>query len=159
MQSCSSKVLVSVATIAVCAHQHVCAEDQLHLMDPERFDQVSMDRSLFGEQSRWLCDGMEVTLSLLQDGVPVSGTHTVHPPEPRWDLHVSNPQDLAGIVPATVILEVADGGAFVKGDTAGSALKPCTLENGVQLNVPPYVETGQRVVVDTRDGSFVKRLL
>ena len=101
-------------------------------MDPKRFDQVSVDRSLFGEQSRWLCDGMEVTLSLLKDGVPVSGTHSGHPPDPRCHRHESNQRDLAGVVPAIVTLEVATSGVFVKGDTSGSALIPCTLENGVQ---------------------------
>lgn len=65
----------------------------------------------------------------------------------------------AGQLPETVTLTVADGGVFLKGDTAASQLKPCTLENGTTVMVPPYVQSGHHIVVDTRDGSFVRRLI
>lgn len=51
------------------------AGNQLCLMDPEEFTQVTVDEGIFGEQRRWLADGMEVTLSCLQDGSPIMGEH------------------------------------------------------------------------------------
>ncbi len=64
---------------------------------------------------------------------------------------------MAGEVAKTLTLAVQDAGAYAKGDTAGASLKPCTLENGVQIMVPTYVQTGQIVVVDTSSGTFIKR--
>jgi len=65
--------------------------------------------------------------------------------------------EAAGEVAKMLTLEVKDAGSYVKGDTAGASLKPCTLENGVQIMVPAYVQSGQKVVVDTSNSTFVKR--
>ena len=60
-------------------------------------------------------------------------------------------------MPQHITLKVKSASPYVKGDTAGSTLKPCVLENGVEVQTPPYVQTGQMVVVNTADGSFVRR--
>lgn len=54
-------------------HSESCVGNQLHLMDTEQYNQIAVDKSLFGDQCQWLTDGVEVTVSMLQDGEPVKG--------------------------------------------------------------------------------------
>jgi len=65
--------------------------------------------------------------------------------------------NVAGEVAKTLTVAVRDAGSYAKGDTAGASMKPCTLENGVQIMVPTYIKSGQMVVVDTSSDTFVKR--
>jgi elongation factor P len=60
-------------------------------------------------------------------------------------------------LPATVILEVIEADPVVKGQTATSSYKPAKLSNGVRTNVPPFIESGEKIVVKTEDGSYVER--
>ena len=60
-------------------------------------------------------------------------------------------------LPPTVVLEVVEADPVVKGQTAASSYKPAKLSNGVKTTVPPFVETGERIVVKTEDGSYVER--
>ena len=63
----------------------------------------------------------------------------------------------AGELPPTVELRVAEADPYAKGDSATTSHKRCTLEGGARVAVPPYVATGDSVVVDTCDGTFVRR--
>jgi len=60
-------------------------------------------------------------------------------------------------LPNTVILEVTEADAVVKGQTASSSYKPAVLENGIRTQVPPFIGTGTRIVVNTEDASYVER--
>ncbi len=60
-------------------------------------------------------------------------------------------------LPDQVEAEIVEADAVVKGQTASSSYKPAMLDNGVRIMVPPHIESGTRVVVDTRDSSYVKR--
>ena len=60
-------------------------------------------------------------------------------------------------LPDSVVMEVTEADAVVKGQTASSSYKPATLENGVRTMVPPHIETGTRIVVNTADGSYMER--
>jgi elongation factor P len=60
-------------------------------------------------------------------------------------------------LPETVTLEVASADAVVKNQTATSSYKPAELENGVKVQVPPFVEAGDRIVVKTADATYVER--
>jgi elongation factor P len=60
-------------------------------------------------------------------------------------------------LPEQVILEVEDTEPVVKGQTAANSFKPATMSNGVRTNVPPFVGTGEKLVILTADGSYVKR--
>jgi elongation factor P len=55
------------------------------------------------------------------------------------------------------VLEIVEADAVVKGQTASSSYKPAVLENGVRTLVPPHIESGTRVVINTADGSYVER--
>ena len=60
-------------------------------------------------------------------------------------------------LPETVVLEITETEAVVKGQTAAASYKPATLENGLRILVPPFIENGTSVVVNTGDGSYAKR--
>jgi elongation factor P len=61
------------------------------------------------------------------------------------------------VLPDTVVMEVVEADAVVKGQTASSSYKPAVLENGVRVMVPPFIETGTRIVVKTEDATYVER--
>jgi elongation factor P len=60
-------------------------------------------------------------------------------------------------LPETVIMEIVEADAVVKGQTASSSYKPAKLENGVRVMVPPHVGTGTRIVINTADATYVER--
>jgi elongation factor P len=105
----------------------------LVLMDPESFEQVHVSADLLGDAAAFLQDNMPVTVDLVE-GDPVA----IH-------------------LPPTVVLEVVEADPVVRGQTAASSYKPARLSNGVRTSVPPFIETGERVVVRTEDGSYVER--
>ena len=107
--------------------------DNLVLMDPETFEQTMVPTALLGDQAAFLQDNMTVELDLVE-GEPV-GIH----------------------LPQTVVLEVVEADPVVKGQTAASSYKPARLSNGAKTSVPPFVETGERIVVRTEDASYVER--
>ena len=107
--------------------------DLLTFMDTETYDQVSLSREAVGDQIAFLQDGMMVTMQS-HEGEPISIE-----------------------LPETVVLEVIETEAVVKGQTAASSYKPAILSNGVRTMVPPHIETGTRVVISTADGSYRER--
>lgn len=107
--------------------------DNLVLMDPETFEQAMIPADILGDLAPFLQDNMTVELDLVE-GDPV-GIH----------------------LPSTVVLEVVEADPVVKGQTAASSYKPAMLSNGVKTSVPPFVETGERIVVRTEDASYVER--
>ncbi len=71
------------------------------------------------------------------------------------ELHEDQPIGVA--FPDSVVLEVVEADAVVRGQTAASSYKPALLENGMRVMVPPHIEIGTRIVVNTSDGSYVER--
>ena len=105
----------------------------LVLMDPETFEELHVAADLLGDAAPFLQDQMTLELDLVE-GEPV-GIH----------------------LPATVVLEIVEADPVVKGQTAASSYKPALLSNGVKTLVPPFIETGERIVVRTEDASYVER--
>ncbi|HUB11027.1 MAG TPA: elongation factor P [Acetobacteraceae bacterium] len=105
----------------------------LVLMDPETYEESHIPADLLGEARPFLQDQMTIKVDLVE-GDPV-GIH----------------------LPPTVVLEVVEADPVVKGQTAASSYKPAKLSNGVKTSVPPFIETGERIVVRTEDGSYVER--
>ena len=102
-------------------------------MDNESYEQITLDRELIGEPVDFLQEGMICTIQL-HDGTPLAVT-----------------------LPDTVTLEVVEADPVVKGQTAASSYKPAMLSNGVKTMVPPFIETGEKIVVKTEDGSYQER--
>ncbi len=107
--------------------------DLLTLMDAETYDQFTLNQDAAGEAAVFLDDGMEVKVDMVEE----------------------TPVGLR--LPITVTLTVAEADAVVKGQTASSSFKPAVLENGVKVMVPPHIEAGTRIVVNTTDGTYVER--
>ena len=103
-------------------------------MDNETYDQITVDRDLIGEEQLiFLQENMEVIIES-HEGSPIGVQ-----------------------LPDSVVLQVVEADAVVKGQTAASSYKPAILDNGAKTMVPPHIETGTRVVVSTADGSYVER--
>jgi len=116
-------------------YQFLFADGDLYtFMDTENYDQIAITADLIGEDQ----------VPFLQDGMAV--------------MMESYEGDVIGIaLPDTVVLEVTEADAVVKGQTASSSYKPAVLENGVRVMVPPHIEAGTRIVVNTADASYVER--
>jgi len=107
--------------------------DDHHFMNMETFEQVTIPGETIGDSAKFLKEEMVCTVTLYE-GTPLS---------------VELPQH--------VTLEITEAEPVVKGQTASSSYKPAILSNGAKIMVPPHIEAGTRVVVDTRDGSYVER--
>ncbi len=110
------------------------AGDSWHFMNTENYEMVEMTADEVGDACNYMVEGTELTV-LYFEGRPVA----VEPP-------------------MFVELTVAETDPMVKGATVAASPKPATLETGLQLRVPQYIAVGDRVKVDTRDGSFIERV-
>ena len=102
-------------------------------MDPETFDQLTVDSSVVGDRAPYLQESMEVKLQLFNN------------------LAVSIE------LPQRMTLEIVETEPVVKGQTASGSFKPAVLNNGVRTMVPTHIVPGTRVVVMTEDGSYIER--
>ncbi|MCX7337758.1 MAG: elongation factor P [Alphaproteobacteria bacterium] len=107
--------------------------DFLVFMDQQTFDQISLPKDFVGEAAAFLQDGMIVDISSYEEK-PVSIR-----------------------LPDTVVLTVTEADPVVKGQTATSSYKPAMLENGIRVMVPPHIDSGMRIVVNTADSTYVER--
>ena len=115
-------------------YQYLYADDDmLTFMDIETYEQVTVHKDMVGEPVVFLMDGMEVTIESYEND-PISV-----------------------ILPDSVVMEVTEADPVVKGQTASSSYKPAVLENGSRIMVPPHIEAGTRVVVNTADGTYSER--
>jgi elongation factor P len=103
--------------------------DMLTFMDTRTYDQIELETDFVGERAQFLQDGMKVIVQL-HEGKPIG---------------ISLPP------------QVVEADPSQKGQTAASSYKGATLENGMRVQVPPFVEAGTRIIVSTDDGSYVKR--
>jgi elongation factor P len=108
--------------------------DSFHFMDNDTYEQVDLGRDFIGDPAKWLKDGDEV--HILIAGVEMIGV------EP----------------PMFVELEVTATEPGFKGDTVQGSGKPATLETGAVVTVPTFVNAGDTVRIDTRDGSYITRV-
>lgn len=108
--------------------------DEYVLMDPGTYEQVSVLADAFGSGIKYLKDGMEVQV-IEHDG-----------------------KILGAEVQTFVELEIADTDPGVKGDTASGGSKPAKLETGAMINVPFFVNIGDKVKVDTRTDTYLERV-
>ena len=104
-----------------------------YFMDNISFEQISMENELIGEKIKLLKENLEVTISLL-DEKPLS---------------IELPKNILCIVETT--------DAVVKGQTAASSYKPAKLDNGLTITVPPFIENGDKVIIDSRNLEYVKK--
>jgi elongation factor P len=107
--------------------------EMLTFMDMENYEQIELQAEFVGDQAQFLADGMKVMLKL-HEGRPLSIQ-----------------------LPAQVTLAITEADPVLRGGTAAPSYKSATLENGLKIQVPPFIEAGTRVVVNTEDGTYVRR--
>lgn len=107
--------------------------DLYHFMDTGNFEQVALDATQLGDAVNYLTDGMVVILNEYES-------------------------DPIGVdMPASIVLTVKEVEFGLKGDTATGANKPATLETGLRVNVPLFINQGDKIRVDTRSGEYIER--
>jgi elongation factor P len=115
-------------------YQFLYAEgDMLVFMDTDTYEQINIRREFLEERAAFLQDGMKVTVESYED------------------------RPIGISLPDQVTLAVTEADPVVRGQTAASSYKPAKLENGVRILVPPFIEAGERVVVDTNELTYVRR--
>ncbi len=108
-------------------------ETEVVLMDTDSYEQLSVSPGMAGEALKWVVENMEVQVFYL-DGAPI-------------DVEA----------PTTVELTITHTEPGLRGDTAQGGSKPATLETGVSIQVPLFIEQGERIKVDTRTGEYLSR--
>ena len=103
-------------------------------MEPKTFEQVEIKKVIVGEQGKLLTENLEVTVSFYNEN-PIS---------------IELPNQVRCKIEAT---DVA-----LKGQTVSSSYKPATLDNGLNIQVPPFIESGDEVIVDTRTLEYIKKI-
>ncbi len=107
--------------------------EEYTFMDQTTYEQYVVPQDVIGESYVFLQEGMICNVQTYE-GSPLSVT-----------------------LPGTVTLEIVEADPVVKGQTASSSYKPAKLSNGVRVMVPPFIEAGTRIVVNTADGSYIER--
>ena len=107
--------------------------DSLVFMDTDSYEQIELAEDFVGERSAFLQDGMTVTL----------------------EMHDERPIGIK--LPDYVTLEVVEADPVVKGQTAASSYKPAKMDNGLRVMVPPFITTGEKIIVDTNEVTYVRR--
>ena len=108
--------------------------DNCFFMEPKSFEQLSIKRDKIGEKGKLLTENLEVSINFFNE-TPIS---------------VNLPNQV------TCKIEITD--AALKGQTVSSSYKPAKLDNGLNIQVPPFIEAGDDVIVDTRNLEYVKKV-
>tara|TARA_B100000003_G_C10794668_1_gene316355 strand:- start:151 stop:711 length:561 start_codon:yes stop_codon:yes gene_type:complete len=109
-------------------------ERNYFFMNPVSFDQIEIKKEIVGEKGKLLTENLKVVISFYNDS------------------------PIAVDLPNQVNCKIAETDVALKGQTVSSSYKPATLENGLNIQVPPFIEAGDEVVIDTRNLEYVKKI-
>ncbi|MBD1154303.1 elongation factor P [Pelagibacterales bacterium SAG-MED21] len=109
-------------------------ENNYFFMDPKTFEQTEIKKEIIGDKGKLLTENLEVTISFYNEN-PIS-----------IDL------------PNQVTCKIDTTDVALKGQTVSSSYKPATLENGLNIQVPPFIESGDEIIVDTRTLEYIKKV-
>jgi elongation factor P len=127
--------LVEVVRVEYKALQFIYIEnDFIVCMDNSTYEQVYLNKSMFGDALRFMKEGVEVKVAFEGDNA------------------------ILAEAPNSVVLQITYTEPGVKGDTATNTLKPATLETGAVVNVPLFINEGEKIKVDTRTGTYMERV-
>lgn len=126
---------VEIARVETNDYQYLYDDgDFFVVMDNSTYEQFNIPKDLFGETARFLKEGMNVIVAFESE------------------------EPIMAQAPATVELEITYTEPAVKGDTSTNALKSATVETGVEIRVPLFINQGDRVKVDTKSGDYIERV-
>ena len=109
-------------------------ENNFFFMDPKSFDQIEIKKDLVGEKGKLLTENLEVTVNFY------------------------NEKPISVNLPNQVTCKIDSTDAALKGQTVSSSYKPAILSNGLNIQVPPFIEAGDEVIVDTRNLEYIKKI-
>jgi len=109
-------------------------EKDCHFMDQINFEQIQIKKSLLGEKNKLLKENMEVNVQFYED------------------------EALSVELPKSIELKIETTDATIKGQTASSSYKPATLENGIKIMVPPFINSDDKIILDTRTLEYIKKI-
>ena len=108
--------------------------EKCYFMDNETFEQVEITKSVAGEKYKLLKENLEVTISFMEEK-PISLE-----------------------LPINIECTIESTDVSIKNQTASSSYKPAILDCGIKINVPPFIESGEKIIIDTRSLEYVKRI-
>ncbi|WP_415286626.1 elongation factor P [Candidatus Pelagibacter sp. Uisw_104] len=109
-------------------------ETDYYFMDPKTYEQINIKKETIGEKGKMLTENIEVSISFY------------------------NEKPLTVELPNQVTCTIDTTDVALKGQTVSSSYKPATLDNGVNIQVPPFIESGDKIIVDTRTMEYVKKI-
>ena len=109
-------------------------ETDYHFMDPKSYEQINIKKETIGEKGKMLTENLEVSISFY------------------------NEKPLTVELPNQVTCTIDTTDVALKGQTVSSSYKPATLDNGINIQVPPFIENGDKIIVDTRTMEYIKKI-
>ena len=130
-----SSETVEKASLEETKHNFLYEDDNNYFfMEPKSFEQIEIKKDIVGEKGKLLTENLEVSVSFYNES-PIS-------------------VDL----PNQVKCKIETTDAALKGQTVSSSYKPAVLNNGLNIQVPPFIEAGDEIIVDTRNLEYVKKI-
>jgi len=109
-------------------------ETDYHFMDPKSYEQINIKKETIGEKGKMLTENLEVSISFYND------------------------KPLTVELPNQVTCKIDTTDVALKGQTVSSSYKPATLDNGINIQVPPFIDSGDKIIVDTRTMEYIKKI-
>ena len=109
-------------------------ETDYYFMNPKSFDQINIKKETVGDKGKMLTENLEVNISFYNDS------------------------PLSVELPNQVTCTIATTDVALKGQTVSSSYKPATLDNGINIQVPPFIESDDKIIVDTRTMEYIKKI-
>ena len=105
-----------------------------YFMDPESYEQINIKKETVGEKGKMLTENLEVNISFY------------------------NEKPLAVELPNQITCTIETTDVALKGQTVSSSYKPATLDNGIKIQVPPFIDSGDKILLDTRTMEYIKKI-
>ena len=109
-------------------------ENNYFFMDPKSFEQIEVNKNLVGDKGKLLTENLEVSVSFY------------------------NEKPISVDLPNQVTCKIETTDAALKGQTVSSSYKPAVLNNGLNIQVPPFIDAGDEIIVDTRNLEYIKKI-
>ena len=130
-----SSETVEKASLDETNFNYLYEDDQNYFfMNPKTFDQIEIKKNIIGEKGKLLTENLEVTVSFYNDSA------------------------ISVELPNQVKCKIKDTDVALKGQTVSSSYKPATLDNGLNIQVPPFIESGDEIILDTRNLEYIKKI-
>ena len=109
-------------------------ETDFYFINPETFEQTNLNKKIIGEKSKMLSENLEVTINFYNENA------------------------LSVTLPNQITCKIDTTDAAIKGQTVSSSYKPAKLSNGINIQVPPFIENGDTIILDTRTMEYIKKI-